>query len=64
MTYVFLSMIGLFLLLAVIVSLGLSLATSEDNLKAIMKITVKNLWFLCLMVLGISLFSQILKAIF
>ncbi len=64
MTYTFLSMIGLFLLLAVIVSLGLSLATSEDNLKTIMKIAVKNLWFLCLMVLGISLFSQILRAIF
>jgi hypothetical protein len=57
-------MLGLFLLLALIVSLTLALASWEDNVRMIVKSSLKNFWFLVLMILGITFFAQGIRLIF
>lgn len=62
MTFIY--MLGLFLLLALIVSLTLALASWEDNVRMIVKSSLKNFWFLVLMILGITFFAQGIRLIF
>ncbi|MBI4712692.1 MAG: hypothetical protein HY762_05260 [Planctomycetes bacterium] len=51
----FISIIGLFLLIAMIISLGLGLALPTDDIKIITRVALKNLRLLCIMVLVICL---------
>ncbi|MBI5779368.1 MAG: hypothetical protein HZA49_07920 [Planctomycetes bacterium] len=54
-------MVGLFLLIAFIVSLTLSLATSEENPRAILQTTMKNFNLLCLIILVICIIVSIIN---
>lgn len=56
-------MIGLFLLLSFIVSLGLTIAASGDDFKIIIKTTLKNFLFLCCVVMGIGIFVFIVGVV-
>jgi hypothetical protein len=59
----FLSIFGLFLLLATVISLGLGMASPESDMKIIIKNALKNFWFLCLMIVSISVFATLLRII-
>ena len=52
---------GLFILIAFIVSLALSLATSEEKPKAIIHTTMKNFNLLCLIILAIFIIVSIMN---
>lgn len=55
------AMVGLFILIAFIVSLALSLTTTEENPKVIIHTTMKNFNLLCLIILAICIIVSIIN---